>query len=273
MQRRPWPLVILAIFQIFSPLGSIAASAYVNQVGFGEMAAAIWKYSPVVDLLTFYGLPFLQGTFIFFAKRFGYFLVLALAALSIYLNIQEWKIASDVISVPMLILVTSTNAALLVYLLLPSVRAVFMNPRLRWWETPPRYTVNLRAQISKDDGQAKPCTIVDLSTGGAGLQTETEIFKNGETALITFEHAGNTILMRSTVVYGRPDGNGHRYGVEWQRGAEADERRTMAYLAELSERDAPVSRPPPKWREDLQNWWTRAKKSPSAWVPELPKKK
>ncbi len=273
MQRRPWPLVFLAILQIFGPLGSIAISAYVNKVGFIEMANAIWKYSPPLDLLEFYALPVLQGTFIFFAKRFGYFVVIALAAFSVYLNIQEWKIARDVISLPILIGVTSTNLALIFYMLLPNVRAVFMNPRLRWWETPPRYTVNLPGQISKDDGHAKPCTILDLSTGGAGVQTETKLFETGETTLITFDHQGATILMRATVVYGRPDGTGHRYGLEWQRGSDADEKRANALLEELEAKKTPVVRPPPKAKEDLKNWWGRARKSPAAWVPEVPKKK
>lgn len=273
MQRRPWPLVFLALLQIFGPLGSIAISAYVNKIGFIEMANAIWKYSRAFDLLEFYALPILQGTFIFLAKRFGYYVVIALAAFSTYLNFMEWKIASDVISIPILIAVTVTNLALIGYLLIPSVRAVFMNPRLRWWETPPRYTISIKGQASKADGHPYPCMIIDLSTGGSGIQTESKIFDGNESILLTFEHDSRTILMRATIVYGRADGTGHRYGLEWQRGSEEDEKRMIALLDELEMKRAPIVRPPPKWREDLMAWWTRARKSPSAWVPEVPKKK
>jgi hypothetical protein len=274
MQRRPWPLVFLALLQILGPIGSIFISAHVNKVGFFDMAGAIWKYSHPWDLIEFYALPFAQGIFIFYAKRFGYYAVLALAAFSFYLNIQEWRIASDVISLPILLGVTGTNLALIVYLLLPNVRAVFMNPRLRWWETPPRYVVSMKAQVSKEDGHAKPATIGDLSIGGAGIQVESELYQQGDTLLLTFEHDSTTILMRAVAVYGRPDPNGgHRYGLEWQRGAAEDERRTMRLLDELEEKKTPVIRMPPKWKEDLTAWWNRARKSPSAWVPEVPKKK
>lgn len=273
MQRRPWPLVFLALLQILGPIGSIFISAYVNKVGFFEMAAAIWKYSRPWDLVEFYALPFCQGVFIFYAKRLGYYAVLALAAFSIYLNVQEWRVASDVISLPILLGVTGTNVALIVYLLLPNVRVVFMNPRLRWWETPPRYIVNMKAQVSKEDGHAKPATIVDLSIGGAGITVESELYQHGDTLLLTFEHDSTTILMRALAVYGRPDGSGHRYGLEWQRGAAEDEKRTMRLLDELEEKKTPIVRAPPKWKEDLGAWWGRARKNPAAWVPEVPKKK
>ena len=170
---------------------------------------------------------------------------------------------------------TGTNLALIAYLLLPDVRAVFMNPRLRWWETPPRYVVSMKAQISKEDGHAKPATIGDLSIGGAGVTVESELFQSGDSILLTFEHDGRTILMRAVVVYGRsdPSGGGHRYGLEWRRGSADDERRTMRLLDELEEKKTPVMRVPPKWKEDLVSWWNRARKSPRAWVPEVPKKK
>lgn len=274
MQRRPWPLVFLALLQILGPIGSIYISAYVNKVGFFDMAGAIWKYSRAWDLIEFYGLPFAQGVFIFYAKRFGYFAVLALATFSIYLNFQEWRLAQGVITLPVLMGVTGTNLALIVYLLLPNVRAVFLNPRLRWWETPPRYLVAMKAQVSKEDGHAKPATISDISIGGAGIQVESELYQQGETLLITFEHESTTILMRAVAVYGRPEpGGGYRYGLEWRRGSAEDEKRTMALLDELEEKKNPVIRTPPKWKEDLAAWWNRAKKSPSAWVPEVPKKK
>jgi hypothetical protein len=273
MQRRPWPLVLLALLQILGPIGSIFISAYVNKVGFFEMAGAIWKYSRPWDLVEFYVLPFSQGVFIFYAKRFGYYAVLALAAFSIYLNIQEWRVASDVISLPILLGVTATNIALIVYLLLPNVRVVFMNPRLRWWETPPRYLVELKAQVSKEDGHAKPAMIMDISVGGAGVQVESKLYENGDTLLITFEHESTTILMRALAVYSRPDGTGERYGLEWQRGSAEDERRTMRYLDELEEKKNLIARVPPKWKEDFKSWWSRARKSPTAWVPEVPKKK
>ena len=237
------------------------------------MTGAIWKYSRPWDLIEFYALPFTQGIFIFYARRFGYFFVLALAAFSIYLNIQEWRIASDVISVPILLGVTATNIGLIAYLLLPSVRVVFMNPRLRWWETPPRYSVALKAQVSKEDGHAKPATITDLSIGGAGILVESELYKTGDTILVTFEHDSTTILMRALAVYGRGDGTSFRYGLEWQRGSAEDEKRTVKLLDELEESRAPLIRETPKWREDLSAWWSRARKSPKAWVPEVPKRK
>lgn len=237
------------------------------------MAIAIWKYSRFFDLIEFYALPVLQGVFIFFAKRFGYYAVIALAAFSSYLNFMEWKLASEVISIPILVAVSSTNLALIGYMLLPSVRAIFMNPRLRWWETPPRYSVCIRGQASKTDGHPYPCTILDLSAGGSGIQTESAMFENNESLLITFESDSRVILMRAVVVYGRPDGSGHRYGLEWQRGSEEDEKRFMMLLDQLEAKRTPIVRAPPKWKKDLNEWWQRAKKSPAAWVPEVPRKK
>lgn len=273
MQRRPWPLVFLALLQILGPFGSIAISAYVNKVGFFEMAGAIWKYSRAWDLVEFYALPITQGVMIFIAKRFGYYIVIALAAFSIYLNIEEWRFASDMISIPVLLGVTLTNLGLIIYLLLPNVRAVFMNPRLRWWETPPRYTVDIAGNVSKTDGQGFNCKILDISIGGAGIQTEGHVFESHEPILLMFERDGRNLLMRGIVVYGRPDGTNHRYGLEWQRGSDDDENRLMAFLDELEEKRTPITRQVPKATEDLQAWWGRAKKSPSAWVPEVPKKK
>lgn len=273
MQRRPWPLVILALLQIFGPLGSIALSAYLSKAGFFDMAAAIWKYSRPIDLMEFYALPVAQGVLIFLAKRFGYFIVIALAFFSIYLNILEWRVAKDLISLPILFAVTGVNLALIFYLLLPNVRAVFMNPRLRWWENAPRYVVSIIGQVSKTDGHANRCSIVDLSIGGAGIQTESAVFTNGDTAILTWELQDRTILLRGTVVYGRSTDSQHRYGIEWQRSIEEDERQLSRYIAILEANNTPVNRPPPSWSDDFKAWWGRAKKSPAAWTPEVPKKK
>lgn len=273
MQRRPWPLVFLAIFQLLGPIGSIFISALMNKVGIIEMTTAIWNYSRPIDLLEFYALPVMLGGFIFLAKRWGYYIVLALACFSIYLNIREWRVASDVISLPVLMGVIAANIALIVYLLLPNVRAVFMNSRLRWWETPPRYLVSIKALVSKNDGHAKPARIADLSVGGAGIETESELFQSGDTVLVTYEHDGRTVLMRATAVYSRYDGTGYRYGIEWQRGSEDDERRTMRFIDELESKKTTICNPPPQWSDDLKAWWLRAKRDPGAWIPEITKKK
>jgi len=44
-------------------------------------------------------------------------------------------------------------------------------------------------------------------------------------------------------------------------------------LEEFEAKKIPITRPPPRWKEDFGAWWKRAKKSPTAWVPEVPKKK
>jgi hypothetical protein len=273
MQRRPWPLVILALLQILGPIGSTALSAYISRVGFTEMTIAIWKNAGWLEIMEFYALPIAQGGMIFFAKRFGYYVVLLLAALSIYLNIVEWRSAKDLVSLPVFLGTISVNIALIGYLLLPTVRAVFMNPRLRWWENAPRYTVSIPGQISKTNALAHRCSIMDLSIGGAGVQSEDGGLSAGDTILLSWEHQHRTLLLRGTVVYRRNDENSHRYGIEWLRSVDDDERRFSQVIEDLRKERAPLTRTPPSWAEDLRSWWNRAKKSPSAWTPEVPKER
>jgi len=57
------------------------------------------------------------------------------------------------------------------YFLLPAVRAAYFNAKLRWWETKPRYLVNIPASFGRKGASSARGTMVNLSEGGAFLKT------------------------------------------------------------------------------------------------------
>jgi hypothetical protein len=169
MHKRPWPLVILAIFQLLTPVGSLLFSSIANQMDVFSFTQDLWQNGNWVTKFSVFGLPPILAGLIYFTRRMGLFLLTAAVLAQTGMNIVTWGRATNSMSLSMLVLVSVINLALIAYLLLPSVREIFFNPDIRWWERQPRYILNAPAEIIFEGG-VRSCFIHDLSRGGASLE-------------------------------------------------------------------------------------------------------
>ena len=69
------------------------------------------------------------------------------------------------------------NGLFIYFILIPNVRAAYLDPRLRWWETKPRYRLNEKIEITALELEHSPedSVINNFSEGGVFLSTKADI--------------------------------------------------------------------------------------------------
>lgn len=270
MKRRPWPIVLLALCQLFSPLVSLLVSAYSNKVGFALMTKAIWSYGSLFDRVNFFFIPILIGLLIFFTKRLGLILICISISFDVINNLLEWRSSHNSSALVIVLLANLVNIALLVYLLLPRVRKVFWEAEIRWWEHAPRYVLSLPATIIVEGESKKTeATLADFSSAGASLELSHPHLNKGAVVDVEFEYDSISYLFKAEVVYVRSLYDGRsKFGL---RHAETED---MLRLADkLKHKGVPITRIDKDWKTDFLMWIKTAVKSPKAWIPETERDK
>lgn len=73
----------------------------------------------------------------------------------------------------------------LLHLVAREVRVPYFFPRIRWWESDPRYRLSVQARIIRKDGGEMEGEIMDISLGGCFVKTHA-YFANDETVTLEF---------------------------------------------------------------------------------------
>ena len=264
MKRRPWPIVLLALFQLFSPIVSIFLSAYSNKVSFEIMAKAIWMYGTPFERTNFFFVPVFVGIMIFFTKRLGLVLVCLSISYDIINNFLEWRNSHVSSSVWMVVGANLVNISLVAYLLTPRVRKIFWEAEIRWWEHAPRFILNTPAELTIEGENVKhTATLADFSSAGASLDFSHPNLEKGAVVDVQFIYDGMPYFFKAEVVYSRPLQDGvKKFGL---RHAETED---MLRLAKhLNSKGVKITRLDTDWKTDFL-MWLKSAKSPKAWVPE-----
>lgn len=108
-----------------------------------------------------------SGVALLIVRRWSWILAMtSLALVMVYSLIILPNISSKAsIGIVVLLLVLTIGALGAIFY--SPFRLPYLNPRLRWWETSPRYRVDINARISGVDAE---CTLVDVSRTGALIE-------------------------------------------------------------------------------------------------------
>lgn len=269
MYRRPWPFLILAICQLFAPFISVIIQARLQHVSSMDATASLIRNSTVLELLIFFLVPVMLMIAILVSKKLSYFVLLGAIFFTLSLNLKEWFQNYNQTPFLPMFLVVLMNLALFIYFLIPEVRIVFINPRIRWWESKPRYRTNIPGEILFQ-GFTSPVVIEDLSVGGVGVVARASP-DMGSIVEVQWNWSDQLMVMHGKIAYSRSAGSHQkRLGVEWTQNPNENNAKVLRMIRELRSQGAPETRVIPSWRVDLANWVVRAK-NPKAWVPEISK--
>jgi len=166
-----------------------------------------------------------------------------------------------------MIYVTLLQIVLVTYFLLPAVRTPFFNPRVRWWETKPRYELRLPVGLRKDPQAAwLQSMILNLSEGGCFLEASDRL-ENGDTFDIAIDVFTQKFEVKGKVVHAREIAGGQRcYGIQFlhQAGSAERFRNLVAGLERIGFRDR--TRPATLWASFSQ-WFSTLLRSGKGLTP------
>lgn len=269
MPRRPWPLVVLAVLQILSPLMSVWISATVSKESFGRTFYLLWVNSDFLGKVDFFLIPLAMAILVYRLSRPSFMALIGLCLYNMFANYVSWRDLSNEISALWLIGVNAFSLLMVAYLLIPQVRIVFWEPRLRWWESKPRYLLSVPVKVTLQKGAAPVfCDLKDLSQGGCCIEAPSQSFAMGDVFHLDFTIQGLPFSLCSEVAYviTGPEGRS-RYGLRFLDVPLDVSWDIEAAIDLLRKNHAPRSRQIAPWGQDLKDWVRVASRDPKAWVP------
>jgi hypothetical protein len=205
MRFRPWPIVILAAAHCLAPLFNGLYSAWLQNVSMSSYWNSTFQTGQWLSMLAYLlSLP-VAGIAIFKTKRWSYPVFLSIMGWALYSNFLSWHEFPQYFGTASLLFTYAINIGVMSYFLIPEVREVYFNPRLRWWETKPRYDISIPTALHCLDREGDG-TLVNVSEGGAFVETPMILFFGSEVQ-ISFQSLGQspgkTIYVKSKVVHVR----------------------------------------------------------------------
>ena len=181
-RRKPRWIYAIAFIYMLAPLGNLIWSLASLHIP-NWYKPAVWVYwthyvSPATWAIM--SLIFLSGFALLFVARWSWWMALfSLAVIAIY-NLFMLKSFSMMGPIAIAAMIAATlGAGVLLYF--SQFRQPYLNPRLRWWQTSPRYRADIKVTIQ---GSPTEAILVDISRTGALLEWPQEIpHLEGRTAL------------------------------------------------------------------------------------------
>lgn len=212
MKQRPWPIIILAAFHVVAPVGNILFNAMLTKIPLGIYMKALLLSENRLTLAIFTLVPILGAVFIFMCRKWSYIAYVTLMIIPVSYSIIEYAKNSTFAMGVGLAVFFVINFLVVGYFLKPAVRRLYFDPRMRWWETKPRYKADFQCQVELK-GQQHWVEIKNISEGGAFLETSSE-FQEGDLLKIYFKDSAGVLALNGEVVYRRhaqPVGYGFKF--------------------------------------------------------------
>lgn len=209
MKRRPWAIIVLALLHILAPIGNIILNSYRS----GRSYSQTWDYwfynLPKPLFITYVILPPVAGIFIYICKRWSYWCYVACLGLIFLGNVYGFWTSMNLLNFLTLLVVLVIDVLAVAYFVVPSVRKVYFDPRMRWWETAPRYVFNVQGGMDEEKSFIK-----NISEGGAFVETS-GTFSEGQSVNLKWSYAGSEFSISGKVVYRKPLPSGIGCGVRF----------------------------------------------------------
>jgi hypothetical protein len=206
MKRKPWAIIVLAVFHILAPVGNLI----LNSHRMNRSLLQTWSYwahgLPKSLFVAYVILPPLAGIFIYLCRRWSYWAYILCLSWIFAANAYSLWTNASMLNLIIFCVVILLDLLAVAYFVVPSVRTVYFDPRLRWWETAPRYPLTLEAKIDEHVGLIK-----NISIGGIFLEAWPGITQN-KTVNLEWSYEGRNYKTPARIVYKSDKG----YGIQFQ---------------------------------------------------------
>jgi hypothetical protein len=212
MKQRPWPIILLSLFHVIAPIGNIVMNAFISGVDLRFFIRVLLAPENLTTLLVFTLVPLIGAVLIYICKRWSYYLYIALMMIPFGYSLHSYFSSATIMMTVALVFFYIVNMLVVGYFLLPAVRRLYFDPRLRWWETKPRYQADFQCHVDFQ-GQQHWVEIKNISEGGAFLEAPSD-FAEGSELKLFFKDSQGVLQLNGFIVYKRrqaPMGYGFKF--------------------------------------------------------------
>jgi hypothetical protein len=227
MEKKPWPIIILATLHICEPIFKIVFySWYWHRPLFYFLALSSLK-SPYAIFMTFGAFP-LAGLSILAVKRWSLPVFILIEVLTLIEHLRTVAQLSPLIVVG----ACALNIIVVSYFLIPAVRLMYIDPKLRWWEAQARYYVNWPATIEQE-GRVLDAVIKGISRGGVFFQETVQELNTQGKLLVNFKYSKYAFSIRGAVAHSSCNEGRYQYGIKFEPLFPHVRKQVKAVLREL----------------------------------------
>lgn len=273
MEYRPWFIIAMAIVIALSSVQNILTFSFIYDQSLFEYLGNLYRYKAGPELVGFYILPLIAGYSVYAVKRWSFPIFLAAFSLYMYQTYMTGTFPALFNDPKLMLVALLINLMLVAYFLLPTVRAAYFDPRVRWWEAKYRYKVEMDAEITANDKTVMG-KISDVSEGGVFITTEIPIDIVSELN-IRFRYHTMGFLMRGKVAHekkmvGSESENG--YGISFSEPQKENLRKLKKLIQALELLEFPRRPKRREWEKDFWGWQMRLITMGIGVTPDLPAK-
>lgn len=212
--------MLLALIQLLTPLFNIFFNSWALQVTPVVIVNWLFSQNTALEIFEAVFLMPLAGIAIFMMRRWSYAVFLVAQLWALYSNFNHWREGSSTLSFTGFLLVQGLGVVLVSYFLLPAVRKTYFDPRMRWWESKPRYPLKADAEVEFEEGKCHGTVgqLLNLSEGGAFFAFPEEI-SMGRLLTLHFAVLGMPFEVKARVVHIREatgGATGYWYGLQFE---------------------------------------------------------
>jgi len=237
MRRRPWPIVILALFQaLLEPFNNLFLNAWFSHTSPRIYLEYFIENRQWLSLFYLFILPPIMGVSAYAMKKWSYAVFVVGATWMLFHNFGLVREGS--IPLAYAIAIYIGNVGFVSYFLLPRVHAPYMNPKMRWWESKTRFLVDwpCRVQIPGPDASSKgsiSCRVQDFSEGGIFILSPDALAMDQTIELRLSALSDQIFTLKAKPVFSRPVQNGLGYGLQFVDLDKAATKRLASISREL----------------------------------------
>jgi len=179
MKHRPWPIVLCSILYLLAPIGTLIYAAHLMDVEPLWLAKYRLFNSSYYEFVAQWLVLPMAGVALYLMKPWSYILFGSVTVWSLAVNQYNFIEYPEFFGTGSLALAYVFTFAMVVYFTQRNVRLGFFDRRVRWWETPKRYRLDLPATVHIGDKEHQT-QIKNVSTGGLLLFSTDEAQNNSE---------------------------------------------------------------------------------------------
>lgn len=215
MEKRPWPLLILASLHLSEPLIKVLSYMIYWNCTLSYLLNLHSLQNPLIAFIFFFACPIAGGA-IFAVRKWSLPVFILMQALIVYSHYRNHLEAPYLFSNFLFYGLCLGNLALVSYFLVPAVRLAYVDPKFRWWESKPRYEVKWQAKLTQDTHTQKG-TIVNISESGVLLDESDRTLDTEKDIQVAFHYEGEDINLSGKAVRHFPNGSVYQYGVKFDK--------------------------------------------------------
>lgn len=266
MNRKPWPIIILALLQLFAPIVNAFINSWLLHIPLNVYFKQFVLHKSVLSLIVLFVIPIACAVFIYICKLWSLIGFITLEVFLVAWNILQRTADPNHYSLLTVSTFNTVNLVLVLYFLIPAVRQVYTNPRIRWWESKPRYLKEHKVSLIYD-GQQIEATTINISEGGAFISTS-HLLQAHKTVSFLLKDGRHEFSISAEILHTSPQNN--LAGLKFHTKKSKVIKRVKKYISHLKESGTPERSPIEPWQTSFLAWIKAFNHPQKALLPQVP---